>query len=55
LWLNSHGPWANGAAAVSVTGIPTVADRTAASTAPDRVAPASALNEGSDQMGRALR
>ena len=34
LWLNSHGPDRNGAAAACPPGIPTVADRTAASSAP---------------------
>ncbi len=55
LWLNSQRPSANGAAAVSVTGMPTVAERTAASSAPVRVAAASPANEVSDQIGRALR
>jgi hypothetical protein len=55
LWLNSQRPSAKGAAAVSVTGIPAVADRTAASTPPDRVPAATAANEASDQIGCALR
>jgi hypothetical protein len=55
LWLNSQRPSANGAAALGVTGIPTVAERTAASSAVDRVAAARSANEVSDQIGDALR
>ena len=55
MWLNSHGPSANGAAAVSITGMPTVAERTAASTPPETVWAASAGSAASDQSGAALR
>jgi hypothetical protein len=55
LWLNSHRPLDNGEQAISVTGMPTVAERTAASTAPLCTAPASAANEVSAQIGIARR
>jgi hypothetical protein len=51
LWLNSHGPSANGAAAVATTGMPTVADRTAASAAPATVDAARAGSDASVQIG----
>ncbi|GAB3855029.1 hypothetical protein GCM10027610_087530 [Dactylosporangium cerinum] len=55
LWENSHGPSWNGAAADSVTGMPTVAERTAARTAPEDVAAASNGSDGSLHSGRADR
>ena len=55
MWLNNQRPSPNGAAAGSVTGMPTVAERAAASTPPERVAAATVANEVSDQIGCALR
>ena len=55
LWLNSQCPSVNGAHAVLTTGMPTVADRTAANTAPDSVATASARNELSVHSGWSCR
>ena len=55
LWLNSQRPSANGAAAVEVTGMPGVAERTAASTPVAEVTAASAANPVSAQSGRSLR
>ncbi|SBT42444.1 hypothetical protein GA0070621_1513 [Micromonospora narathiwatensis] len=55
LWLNNQRPSANGAAAVSCTGMPTVADRTAASTAPATVTAASSGRVVSLHSGRARR
>jgi hypothetical protein len=55
LWLNSQGPSPNGAAAVSTTGMPAVALRTAASTAPARVTRASAGSVASLHRGVARR
>ena len=55
LWLKSQRPAANGAQAMPVTGIPMVAERTAASTAPLRTAPANSANDGSFQIGMARR
>ncbi|SCL56411.1 hypothetical protein GA0070617_3233 [Micromonospora yangpuensis] len=55
LWLNNQGPSANGAAAVSSTGMPTVADRTAASTPPAVVTAANSANVVSVQNGCARR
>ena len=55
LWLNRKRPSANGAAAAAVTGMPTVAERTAASTAAEVVARARSANTASDQSGAALR
>ena len=55
LWLNNQRPVVNGAQAVSTTGMLTVADRTAASTAPLRTSRASARNVASVQIGTARR
>jgi hypothetical protein len=55
LWLNSQRPVPKGAQAVSAMGIPTVAERTAASTAPLRTSVASAANVASVQNGTARR
>jgi hypothetical protein len=55
LWLNSHRPSVNGAAAVSITGMPRVAARAAASTADDRVAAARAGSDASAHIGQARR
>ena len=51
LWLNSQASAANGAAAASPSAIPGVADRTAASTAPDRVTRAMSGSDASPQIG----
>jgi hypothetical protein len=45
----------NGATALSSMGMPTVADRTAASTQPDETTGATEANEASVQSGRADR
>ena len=55
LWLNSHGPDANGAAACSPAAMPAVALRTAASTAADRVTRAISGSDSSAQIGTARR
>jgi hypothetical protein len=55
LWLNSHLPVLKGAQAASIMGIPTVAERTAASTAPLRTSVASAANVASVHNGTARR
>ena len=55
MWLNSHDPDANGAAAASPSAVPTVASRTAASTADDRVTRARSGSDGSPQIGTARR
>ena len=55
LWLNSHGPDANGAAACSPTAMPAVALRTAASTAADRVTRAISSSDSSAQIGPSRR
>ena len=55
LWLNRKRPSANGAAASAVTGMPTVADRTATSAAGADVTRARSANAASDQSGPALR
>ena len=55
LWLNSQGPDRNGAAAACPPGIPTVADRTAASIAAVRTTRARSANVSSDHIGLAPR
>jgi hypothetical protein len=55
LRLNSQRPVPNGAQAVSITGIPGVAARTAASTALLRTSRATAANDGSFHIGIARR
>nr|BFE78613.1 hypothetical protein GCM10020093_012140 [Planobispora longispora] len=55
LWLSSHRPSAKGAVAVSSTGMPTVADRTAASRQCERAIRARAGRFASVQMGTARR
>jgi hypothetical protein len=55
LWLNSQRSKRNGAAADSVTGMPTVAERTAASTALECVAEANAGRSASVHSGRHRR
>ncbi len=45
LWDSSHRPCRNGATAVSSSGMPAVADRTAASTHPDEITGASDAND----------
>ena len=55
LWLNSHGPAAYGAAADSPWAVPSVAERTAASTAPLRVTRARSANDASPHIGTARR
>jgi hypothetical protein len=55
LWLNSQRPSAKGAAASALTGMPTVAERTAASNAPARVLAATAANDASVHSGCPLR
>ena len=55
LWLNSHRSHANGAEAVSTTGMPTVAERTAASTAPEVISAASRGSAVSVHIGTARR
>ena len=52
---SSHRPSVNGATALSSSGMPTVADRTAASTQPDAATGATEANEASPQSGRADR
>ncbi len=51
MWLNSQGPRPNGAAASAPTAVPGVAERTAASTAPDLVTRAMSGSDGSAQIG----
>ena len=51
LWLNSQRPSANGAAACSPAAVPSVAERTAASTARDLITRARSGSDGSPQMG----
>lgn len=55
LWLKAHRPYVNGAQADRSTGIPTVADRTAANTAVDRICDSTSSTAGSVQIGAALR
>ena len=55
LWLNSQGPRPNGAAASGPLAVPGVAERTAASTAPERVTRARSGSDGSPQMGSPRR
>ena len=55
LWLNSQRSAANGAAAASPGAVPSVAERTAASSARVRVTRARSANEASAQIGPARR
>ena len=55
LWLNSQGPWPNGAAACSPGAVPGVAERTAASTAVEVVTRATSGSDGSPQIGTPRR
>src|SRR3954463_5357689 len=52
---SSHRPSVNGAAALSSSGMPTVAERTAARTHPDSITGATEAKEASAQSGRAAR
>jgi len=52
---SSHRPSVNGAAALSSSGMPTVAERTAARTHPDSITGATEAKEASAQSGRADR
>ena len=55
LWLNSHGPAAYGAAAASTWAVPSVAERTAASSAPVLVTRTRSANDASPHIGTARR
>ncbi len=55
LWLNSQGPEANGAIAAAPWSVFPVAERTAASIAPDRITRARSANDSSPQIGPACR
>src|SRR6185437_7422674 len=55
LWLNSQGPAPKGAAAASPSAVPSVAERTAARTAPERVTRARSGSVRSPQIGTARR
>ena len=55
LWDNSHRPSVNGADALLSIGMPTVAERTAATTQPLRNAGATEANDTSPHSGEALR
>ena len=55
LWESSQRPSVNGAAAVASAGIPTVAERTAASTAPERSTGATEAKETSVHSGLSER
>ena len=55
LWESSQVPSVNGADAVSSAGMPTVAERTAASTAPEAMVGATERNEADDHSGRSER
>src|SRR3989442_1665108 len=55
LWLNSHGPDANGATEAVLSSVPAVAQRTAASSAPALVTRATSAKDSSPQMGTERR
>src|SRR5712691_4795581 len=55
LWLNSHGPDANGATEAVPRSVPAVAQRTAASSAPAVVTRATSAKDSSPQMGTERR
>jgi hypothetical protein len=55
LWLNSHRPWVNGAAAASSGDMPAVAERTAATAQVVLIVGASDANDASVQIGCARR